>query len=65
MKLRERIGVDLGRRIRLEEGIHRLSAVNVAEGVEGFVAALAFGTLDDVLAGREYLLEKARAVGIH
>ena len=94
MSLRDRIGVDLGRKVRLEEGIEwaakngvkfidvqldtaenalttfdakRCTAVRKQLNKRRIKLGLhtnAFGSLGDMLAGRDYLVDRAREAGV-
>jgi hypothetical protein len=68
MSLRDRIGIDIGRRLRLEDGIE-WAARNAVRHIDVQLdtaanAVTAFGSLEDMLAARDDLVEKARAAGV-
>ena len=60
MKLRDRIGIDLSRDVRIEGGVEWAARNEVR-----FHYTNAFGTLEDRLHSRDYLVEQAREAGVH
>lgn len=53
--LRDCIGIDVGRHLKLEDGI---------EWAARHARNKAFGSLDDILAASDYLVEKAKTAGV-